>query len=94
MTATRWLVCYDIADPRRLRRVERRVAAIGVYLHDSLYACELDDAELAALQADLARLIDLAADSVRYLPWCDADRAAAQHLGDAPAPRDAAAWIV
>jgi CRISPR-associated protein Cas2 len=94
MTAARWLVCYDIADPRRLRRVERLVAAAGEHLHDSLYVCKLDDDELTALQARLARLIDLATDSVRYVPWCDADHAAARHLGDAPVLRDAAAWIV
>jgi len=90
----RWLISYDIADPRRLRRVERTVAAVGERLHYSLFLCELDDDRLAGLQHRIARLIDTGADSVHYLPWCEADRLATLHLGSSREPRIADAWVV
>lgn len=94
MPPTPWLIAYDIADPRRLRRVERAVAAVGTRVHDSLFLCELDEEELFGLQRRLARLIDASADAVQYLPWCDKDRAASRHLGTSADPVAADAWIV
>lgn len=91
---SRWLISYDIADPRRLRRVERTVAAVGERLHYSLFLCELDEDLLTSLQHRIARLIDTGADSVHYLPWCEADRLATLHLGSSREPQIADAWIV
>lgn len=56
---TPWLVAYDIADPKRLRRVERAVSALGVRVHNSLFLCELDMEELLGLRRRIARLIDV-----------------------------------
>lgn len=92
--ATCWHVAYDIADPRRLRRVERAVSAVGERLHYSLFACELTAEELAALQRRLARIIHPRLDAVRYLPLCPRDAAFVQHLGTAPQPGTAGAWVV
>lgn len=91
---TPWLIAYDISDPRRLRRVERAVAAVGVRVHYSLFLCELDEDALAGLQRRLARLIDTESDSLQYLPWCDKDRAVSRHLGTSACPTAAGAWIV
>lgn len=93
-TPTDWLISYDIADPRRLRRVERAIAAVGRRVHYSLFHCQLDAAQLATLQRRLARLIDHRADSLRYQPWCPRDRAATRHLGASADPGSADAWIV
>lgn len=94
MTPATWLIAYDIADPKRLRRVERALAAVGARLHNSLFVCLLDDWELAAVQRKLARLIDPAADAVEYTPWCDRDRLACRHLGASAEPARVEAWIV
>ena len=94
MTPRPWHIAYDIADPKRLRRVERTLAVVGDRVHYSLFCCELTDAELAAVQGRLARLIDTAADNVRYTPLCAGDRAATRHLGRSAEPERAAAWIV
>ena len=91
---TPWLIAYDIADPKRLRRVERAVAAVGVRVHNSHFLCELDEGELTGLQRRIARLIDPRADAVQYLPWCARDRAASRHLGTSADPTAAGAWIV
>lgn len=94
MPSPHWQIAYDIADPKRLRRVEKALSAVGERIHFSLFACELDSGELVALQRRLARLIDPAADSVRYTPLCAADRAATRHLGSSVEPRCADSWIV
>ncbi len=89
-----WLISYDIADPRRLRRVERAVASVGVRVHYSLFLCELDDEALCALQRRMVRLIDARVDTVQYAPWCRQDRAASRHIGTSSDPVSADAWIV
>lgn len=91
-----WHIAYDIADPRRLRRVERALSAVGERLHYSLFRCELTPAELLQLQRRLARLIEPQADVVRYTPLCGRDAQRSRHLGLSPAvlPGQAVAWIV
>lgn len=92
---TRWHIAYDIADPRRLRRVERALAAVGDRVHNSLFLCELTPAELAALQVTLAGRIDAGADVVRYTPLCPRDERRTRHLGCSPVAPDGLAghWI-
>jgi CRISPR-associated protein Cas2 len=94
--AARWHIAYDIAQPRRLRRVERALSAVGERLHYSLFVCELTAAELEALQRRLLRLIEPAEDILRYTPLCAGDAQRMRHLGR-PAPQlavQADAWIV
>lgn len=91
---TRWHIAYDIADPRRLRRVERTLAAVGERLHNSLFVCELTAAELSTLQARLAERIDTACDVLRYTPLCRRDEARLRHLGCSVSPDRADTWIV
>ena len=58
MPPCHWQIAYDIADPKRLRRVEKALSAVGERIHFSLFTCELAGGELAALQTHLARLIE------------------------------------
>ncbi len=95
MPRTSYWICYDITDPKRLQRVARIVEAVGQRVHYSAYLCELDTADLAALQRQIARLIDVQTDSVRYLPLCRHDRAATLHLGDSAfAASASSSWVV
>ena len=89
-----YLISYDIADPKRLRRVERAISAVGVRVHNSLFSCELTSIELEGLQRRVARLINVAADSVHYTPWCERDRRMSKHLGTSSDPPQVNAWIV
>ena len=88
-----WQVAYDIADPRRLRRVEKALSSVGLRLHFSLFVCELRHDELTLLQRRLARLIDSQADSVRYTPLCPRDRVRTRHLGTSAEPLVPAFWV-
>ncbi len=75
------LICYDIADPRRLRRVARVCERYAQRLQDSVFLADLDEAELRRLMFALARVIDTASDSVRYVPVCAEDLRASRGLG-------------
>ncbi len=88
------LIAYDIADPRRLRRVERLLAAVGQRVHYSLFVVELDSKQLQRLHRRLARAIDPAADVIRTTPWCAHDQRATRHFGTPAYQPLPTAWIV
>jgi CRISPR-associated protein Cas2 len=50
----RYLLAYDISDPRRLRRVHDVAKTYGYALQYSLFICDLDEMELVRLRQALA----------------------------------------
>jgi len=54
---TRYLLAYDISDPRRLRRVHAVATTYGYPLQYSLFVCDLDEVELVRLERDLRAAI-------------------------------------
>jgi CRISPR-associated protein Cas2 len=60
----RYLLAYDIRDPRRLRRVHRTAQDYGEPLQFSLFVCDLTKVELLRLKASLIAEMNLAVDSV------------------------------
>lgn len=60
-----YLVCYDIADPRRLGRVHRRIVKHAIFIQLSVYYLQGDRQALAALLNDLQDVIDEDYDDVR-----------------------------
>lgn len=50
---TRYLVSYDISNPKRLRRVARILEGFGVRLQYSVFECPLDNLRLAQAKAAL-----------------------------------------
>lgn len=65
---SRYLICYDIADERRLTRVYRYLKGRGVHVQYSVFLCSLTWPELESVKADLAALIEDSADDVRVYP--------------------------
>ncbi len=63
-TAT-WLVIYDIADPRRLSKVFKKLKKSGVPLQYSVFSVEASAAGMAVLMVQLANLINAKEDDVR-----------------------------
>lgn len=63
-----WLVCYDIADPRRLARVWRAVCEFGIPMQYSVFWARLGGSELDAALRAVARRINPRADDVRFYP--------------------------
>jgi CRISPR-associated protein Cas2 len=89
------LITYDIAHPRRLRRVARVCERHGTRVQESVFVVDLEPAELIRLIAALARILNFAEDSVRYTPVCAEDLRGGSGLGLCsglkPVP---AAWVV
>jgi len=63
----RYLVCYDIADEKRLRRVARVLKEYGRRLQYSVFECLLGDTALERLKAALAKVIDADDDQVMFV---------------------------
>lgn len=51
------VVCYDIADDRRRRRVVGLLEGYGVRVQESVFECWIDEPRCRRLQSELARLI-------------------------------------
>ncbi|RMH10089.1 MAG: CRISPR-associated endonuclease Cas2 [Nitrospirae bacterium] len=62
---TRYLVCYDIADPGRWYRIYRVLLERGEHLQYSVFLCSLSWPELVELKDRLAALIQAREDDVR-----------------------------
>ena len=52
-----FLVCYDIRDPKRLRRVFKAMRGFGDHLQLSVFRCELSDANKVRMQTALQPII-------------------------------------
>lgn len=60
------VVCYDISEPRRLRRVARALEAHGERVLESVFECWMDAPGLGKLKVELAKLIDPRTDRIAY----------------------------
>lgn len=67
------LLTTDITDPRRLRRAARICERYGERVQESVYWLTLGDEDLRALQTELAQIVDINQDSLRYYPVCARD---------------------
>jgi CRISPR-associated protein Cas2 len=64
---TSYLVCYDIADDKRLRSVFKKMRSYGDHLQFSVFECQLTPADLVRCRADLNAIIDHREDQVIFV---------------------------
>ncbi len=64
-TKVNWLVCYDIADRKRLVRVFKLLKSNGIPIQYSVFLVRASPAEMERLEQKITRLIDPRADDVR-----------------------------
>ena len=84
------LVSYDVstADPagrRRLRRVAKACLDWGQRVQLSVFECEVDPAQWAALKARLVAEIDAERDSLRFYFLGASGKRRVEHVGVKPA---------
>jgi CRISPR-associated protein Cas2 len=70
------IVCYDVntetrAGQRRLRRVAKACEAVGQRVQKSVFECQVDLAQMEALERRLLELMDLDADCLRLYRMAD-----------------------
>jgi len=69
----RYLVAYDIRDPRRLRTVHAAMKAFGYPLQYSVLVCDLDRREKLAMIERLGAILDHSKDRVAIVDLGDAE---------------------
>lgn len=62
-----YLVCYDIRDPKRLRRVHRVLRGYGEAWQFSVFFCVLKDIDHVRLQTDLEEQMNQKEDQTMIL---------------------------
>lgn len=63
------LIAYDIRDPKRLRKVAKKLEAYGARVQYSIFRCRLDRIALEKLRWELAEVMDCE-DSLLVMPIC------------------------
>ncbi|MBX6423222.1 CRISPR-associated endonuclease Cas2 [Thermosulfurimonas sp. F29] len=76
-----YLVCYDIADEKRLRKVARIMEDFGIRVLYSVFECRLTPEEFAVMRQTVEEVIDALEDRVRYYRLCETCRRPVVHLG-------------
>ncbi len=74
-----WMICYDIADPKRLQSVHRVVSHQAVRIQYSVYYLQADTIELEQLLVQLSDKIDHKEDDIRVYPL--PEKPGGQYLG-------------
>ena len=64
---TTYLVCYDIANEKRLHRVFKTCKNFGDHLQFSVFECDLSATELTQMQSELGQIILNTADQVLFI---------------------------
>jgi len=62
------LICYDITDDKRLRRIARYLTKSAFRVQYSVFVGEFSDSALKKVLADLDKIIDPSTDDVRCYP--------------------------
>src|SRR5579883_94997 len=62
-----YLVCYDISDGKRLRKVFQTMRGWGDHIQYSVFECQLTASDLARLRAELAQIVHHDEDQVLFV---------------------------
>ena len=65
-----YLVCYDIADPKRLRKVAHLCEDFGYRKQYSVFLVRVSATDYVRLRTRLYEAIDLTLDQVLFIPLC------------------------
>jgi CRISPR-associated protein Cas2 len=89
-----WVVCYDIPDDKRRRKVVKIMEGAGRRVQYSVFECEIDSGRLERLKRDLALAIDEEEDDVRFYPLNEGDIKKVITLGRAMLERTRGHYVV
>ena len=92
-----YIVCYDISDDKRLRKVFKIMKAYGDHLQYSVFECQLTKSDLIQCRQRLTEIINHAHDQVLFIdlgPSEGRGERVIAALGQAYPPFDSACMIV
>lgn len=64
MSRNRYVVCYDVREPKRLRRMHRTMLGYGDPLQYSVFVCDLSATERILMEDAVRQVVRLSEDSV------------------------------
>lgn len=64
---TSYLVCYDIANEKRLRQVHKLMRGFGDHLQYSVFECQLTPMDLTRCRNELSKIIHHEKDQVLFV---------------------------
>jgi CRISPR-associated protein Cas2 len=64
---TSYIICYDICDDKRLRKVFQTMRKFGDHLQYSVFECQMTPSDLVRCRADLAKIIHHTEDQVLFI---------------------------
>jgi CRISPR-associated protein Cas2 len=62
-----FLVCYDICDDKRLRKVFKTMRDFGDHLQYSIFECQFTETDLVRCRHELSEIINLRDDQVLFV---------------------------
>ncbi|MEX2270436.1 MAG: CRISPR-associated endonuclease Cas2 [Vicinamibacterales bacterium] len=62
-----YLVCYDIANDRRLQKVHKTMRGFGDHLQYSIFECQFNPADMVRCRTALSKIIDHKKDQVLFV---------------------------
>lgn len=68
------MICFDVADEKRLRQVAIQLENVGLRVQCSVFECFLDIGDLETLKENLGAIIEPSEDHIRYYKLCDKDK--------------------
>jgi len=77
---TRYLLCYDVRDERRLRRVGKLAEEFGYRLQYSVFVCDLSVIERCRLEERLNDILNLKMDAAVFIDLGPANPASARRF--------------
>ena len=92
-----YLVCYDVREPKRLRRVHKLMKAFGEPWQYSIFYCTLKDIDRVRLENQLRETVNLKEDQVLIVDLGsneDAARQSAAVLGPSLPEADSGTVVV
>lgn len=76
----KYLVCYDIADPKRLHKVAKICESYGTRVQLSVFEASLDGMMLASFQAELQAIIHHEEDQIIFIDLGRDDHSTPFHI--------------
>lgn len=67
MPRTRYLVSYDVANPKRLRHVAKTCESFGSRIQYSVFECPLSELKFETLKARLQEIINHEDDQILFI---------------------------
>ncbi len=83
-----YLCCYDISDPKRLRKVARCCEDFGYRKQKSVFLCRVSATDFVRLRSRLYDIINLEEDQVLFIPMTDSALERIEVIGKPTDPHD------